>query len=229
MAAGYIAPTYASTGEHEANLQEVRTQIALLKRDNELLRDEMKQTMRDNHHQSERAFWARYKTKDLIDRAQYIRIATISNPSPIGQYCPKLQGPEPDEYYQGQIDKVRQKTRNQLMREAAKLKGQPMAEEAVPPRIKDVPCNFSPALGTQSSVGKLQDAHLLGLRNQTHWNSMRKPGKLPDLLPRDSPKHAFKEHTNAWMARSDEASPARNRSYVSSLTRSKSQPMHTSA
>lgn len=25
--------------------------------------------------------------------AQYIRIATISNPAPIGQYCPKLRGP----------------------------------------------------------------------------------------------------------------------------------------
>ena len=27
--------------------------------------------------------------------AQYIRIATISNPAPIGQYCPKLRGPDP--------------------------------------------------------------------------------------------------------------------------------------
>ncbi|CAJ1435101.1 unnamed protein product [Effrenium voratum] len=92
MAAGYIAPPYASTIEEEANLQEVRYRINSLKSQNEALRDEMKRVMKDNHKQTEKAFWARRHTQDLQDRAQYIRIATISNPAPIGQYCPKLKG-----------------------------------------------------------------------------------------------------------------------------------------
>eukprot|EP00913_Durusdinium_trenchii_P030688 g28742.t1 len=79
-------------------------------------------------NQTEKAFWARRQTHDLQDRAQYIRIATISNPAPIGQYCPKLQGPPPDEYYQGQIFKVRQKTRQQLIQEAARLRGESAAQ-----------------------------------------------------------------------------------------------------
>ncbi|CAJ1329174.1 unnamed protein product [Effrenium voratum] len=224
MAAGYIAPPYASTIEEEANLQEVRYRINSLKSQNEALRDEMKRVMKDNHKQTEKAFWARRHTQDLQDRAQYIRIATISNPAPIGQYCPKLKGPPPDEYYLDQIAKVRQKTQQQLMQEAARLKGQQLSPQGRAPRVKEIPCNFSPAIGTESSVQKLRDPVLLGLRNQTHWNSNRKYGKLPELLPRDSETHGFKEHTNSWMARSGEASPARNRNYVSMMTRSRSQP-----
>eukprot|EP00434_Breviolum_minutum_P005082 symbB.v1.2.004481.t1/scaffold254.1/size251309/4 len=224
MAAGYIAPYYPSTTEEEANVQEVKHQINLLKTKNEGLRDAMKNTMREIKANTEKAFWAKRQTFDLQDRAQYIRIATISNPAPIGQYCPKLRGPPPDEYYQDQIFKVRQKTRQQLMTEAAKLKGEPMSLGLNAPRVKEVPCNFSPALGTESSVQKLKDPILLGLRNQTHWNSNRKYGKLPELLPRDSPDHPFKEDTNAWLARSGDEEPARNRKYVSKLTRSRTEP-----
>ena len=79
------------------------------------------------------------------------------------------------------------------MEEAARSKGEASPQRPLP-RAKEVPCNFSPALGTQSSVQKLQDPILLGLRNQTHWqgvlavssssvllerNSNRKYGKLP--------------------------------------------------
>eukprot|EP00931_Biecheleriopsis_adriatica_P061503 TRINITY_DN3697_c1_g1_i1.p1 TRINITY_DN3697_c1_g1~~TRINITY_DN3697_c1_g1_i1.p1 ORF type:complete len:230 (+),score=45.22 TRINITY_DN3697_c1_g1_i1:38-727(+) len=227
MAAGYIAAQCPSIGEYEANEGEVRRQIAELRAKNEKLKTEMKSTLRDNDVQTERAFWARRQTADLVDRAKYIQIASISNPAAIAQYCPNLKGPPPHQFYQEQVAKIRHKTRAQLMAEAARMSGSGggvAAKTLPPPKSREVPCNFSPGSGTENSIRKQADPILLGLRNLTHWNTNRKPGKLPGLLPRDSEVHAFKEHTSSWMARSGEADPGRNRAHVSMMTNSRSSP-----
>eukprot|EP00930_Biecheleria_cincta_P102274 TRINITY_DN93964_c0_g1_i1.p1 TRINITY_DN93964_c0_g1~~TRINITY_DN93964_c0_g1_i1.p1 ORF type:complete len:230 (+),score=30.87 TRINITY_DN93964_c0_g1_i1:32-721(+) len=226
MAAGFIASSYPSIGEHEANVDEIRRQISALRQTNAAVRSDISRTRKANDMQTEKFFWAQKSTVDLEDRAKYIQIASISNPGAIAQYCPNLKGPAPYHFYQEQVAKIRAKTRKQLMEEADRLSGNSPAPTPKSMKrqkqIREVPSNFSPGSGTQSSLRKQEDPILLGLRNLTHWNTNRKPGRLPELLPRGSEEHPFKEHTSSWMARTGEASPGRNRDYVSSMTRTAS-------
>ncbi|CAE8593978.1 unnamed protein product [Polarella glacialis] len=224
MAAGFITASCPSFTEHEANIDAIRNQISELKKSNAKYTADIKTKTASSHMGSEKMFWARNKIADLEDRGKYIRIASISNPGAIAQFCPNLKGPLPHTFYQEQVAKIRQKTRAQLMSEASRELGldDTGSKPKRGPRVREVPSNFSPGSNTENSSQKMSDPVLLGLRNLTHWNSHRKVGTQPKLLPQGSQTHAFKEHTTSWLARDGNANPAQNRDYVSSLTRTAS-------
>lgn len=233
MAAGYSHPSVPSIEEHQAHVAETKRQAATIREKNKAMREQMQQLGRLSGFHNEAVFWARHDLKDLDDRAQFLRIATISNPSAIGQYAPNLKGPEPYQFYREQVEKVRAVSVGQLALEA-KHSGLDISMKAFSSMSTSAPSSpsaarkrkgpigvagFVPLSETESSGRKLPETIRLGLRM-----TPTKAPKLPALLPRDSENHPFKEHTAAWLARSGEASPGRNREHISSLTRVQSEP-----
>jgi len=221
--------------EHEAHQSEARRLIQALREKNAEHEATKSRIAKKCNSHDENAFWTRRKLTDLDDRAKYLRIASVQNPSPIGQYSPNLQGPPAHGFYRESVSKLKEKSMRMLSDEAVKA-GEAFAVKAASSReparknactvSRGVASNFSPFQGqTRTTLGRQSDATLLGLRSLTHWASSRRPGSLPAILPRDSDCHNFSSHTANWMSRMGSPEMSRSRAHLSSLTRAESSPL----
>eukprot|EP00928_Gymnodinium_smaydae_P070535 TRINITY_DN54347_c0_g1_i1.p1 TRINITY_DN54347_c0_g1~~TRINITY_DN54347_c0_g1_i1.p1 ORF type:complete len:235 (+),score=32.50 TRINITY_DN54347_c0_g1_i1:116-820(+) len=225
------SPLCASIEERQADLGSTRARIAAARERNAELELKKQQASSRCLKLSDMRRNMRADLVDLEDRAKFVRIATISNPSPIGQFSPNLKGPTPHDFYMRQVDLVRSTSSRLLETEAAKVGGgsassQPTSPFTVPRERREryIASNYSPFQGlTENSVQGLQDKVLLGLRSTSHWGSARKPGLVPGILPKG--KYAYQEETNNYLAKLDAFEPGRTRTRISALSHVASGPL----
>lgn len=204
MAAGFLASPYPSLEEHEAYQRDHHRRIQELRELNARHEREKQRLARSCDALAASAEASLKTIVDLEDRGKLVRIVSAAANMP-------NSGPLPHEFYQEQTAKVRDKSMTLLSAEAEKMmgdgsgRGSSGAASPGPRRVaRGVPSNFSPFQGvTHSSLIKQPDAVLLGLRSTTHWQSSKRPGRIPCLLPRESPhdSHSFQAHTANWMSR----------------------------
>eukprot|EP00927_Polykrikos_kofoidii_P050453 TRINITY_DN44369_c0_g1_i1.p1 TRINITY_DN44369_c0_g1~~TRINITY_DN44369_c0_g1_i1.p1 ORF type:complete len:232 (+),score=31.61 TRINITY_DN44369_c0_g1_i1:211-906(+) len=220
---GVLCP---SIDEHQADLGTVKARLDALKERNGQLEFLKKKSQQRCDTQDQQRLDLKHDLQDQVDRAKFIRIASVPNPSPIGQYSGTLKCPPPAEWYQRQISLVRNNTQTLLIKE-----DDPTSTVGAPNRTAEwkeerqrlIPHNFSPYAGhTQSSVRGLSDGVLLGLRSKGHSGSNRLPGPIPRVLPKN--KYQFQEVTNSYLSRSGAFDVGRSRAYVSAITKSASSP-----
>jgi len=231
MAGGFVATPFPSLDEHEAKTNEYRRQIAELRQLN----------AKHEKHQRELAMSAASHQKtsdacvksmaDLVDRGKFVRVAAAA--SNVDD-----SGPAPHEFYQEQAGKIRLKSLTMLSTEAEDFARKNGSMGSSPPSrktcaglkrmVRGVPSNFSPFMGyTENHVRKQSDSVLLGLRSSISWQAGKRPGRLPCLLPRDSPHdgHRFASHTGSWMAKVGTLDHnGRSRAHISMMTSTRSSP-----
>eukprot|EP00929_Paragymnodinium_shiwhaense_P065592 TRINITY_DN32865_c0_g1_i1.p2 TRINITY_DN32865_c0_g1~~TRINITY_DN32865_c0_g1_i1.p2 ORF type:complete len:245 (+),score=50.17 TRINITY_DN32865_c0_g1_i1:90-824(+) len=224
-----------SIEEHQANLGLVRSRIAAMRERNALLAKQTKSMRQKVSYQGDERAAARDALVDIDDRMKFVRIASVKNPSPIGQYAPNLKGPPAHEFYQRQVALVRNASQTLLSKEAeaaagkggaksggAKVAGGKHADPAAEWRTeRHIASNFSPFAGnTMNGVRYMEDATLLGLRSHSHTGAHKKPGPVPRVLPHDM--YDYQKHTNAYLARSGSFEVGRSRAHISAITHSAS-------
>lgn len=204
MAGGFVASQYPNLDEHEAYTADFRSQIEALRAQNAKHERKIAGSARKSQGHVNRTAAINNSLVDLEDRRKFVRIASDMSKTP--------KGLEPHEFYKQSNDKVRDRSLSMLSHEAEKFGtdgkgtgGNPHKVKAPPQRqmMKKVPSNFSSFQGlTEKQIWNQSDSITLGLR--TTMQSGRRPGRLPSLLPRDSPHdhHSFTRHNAAYLARS---------------------------
>mmetsp|Transcript_124846 Transcript_124846/g.353366 ORF Transcript_124846/g.353366 Transcript_124846/m.353366 type:complete len:244 (+) Transcript_124846:91-822(+) len=237
-----IKSRYPTIQEHETHSSEIRATLAGLRGENAALEEAMRQVARRTSGHSEQARLAGMALEELGGRATYLRIATIANPAPIGQYSPNLRGPTPHGFYEESVAKLRSRTLSDLSAEASRFSAsqanRPSASTApvhrslgdvaaAPPVTQPcrIPANFSCFSGdTQSALRRMPESVLMGLRSPTHTRGSRRPGRTPQVLQTGPHGNTFTGHTASMMAKSGQSVLARRREHISAMTRTVSSP-----
>jgi hypothetical protein len=224
-----VLTSHPSLDEHEAHVGYVQDTLAALREKNAMHAQMQRELTSKTDGHSRTTNSHKKGMTDLQDRAKFVQ-AIMETIKPESKTFSDAH-----EFYQQMGTKVREKGVRMLseeMADTAKKEGKltlpsqmPKQQKKPKPIVRQCPMNFGPFQGLhENAVVALQGntSVLLGLRSSTHWSGNRRPGRLPSLLPRESPVHLFAEHTASWQSRSGKDTMGRSRAYISELSRSTS-------
>lgn len=214
-------PHHPSFEEYEVYRGTLRAKIAEMRSQNEALEARQKEVRRSALKHSKSFDGLRADLAGMEDRRKFIRIGSCENPAPYGQMAPKMKGPPPHEWYQRQVDMVRETTRRLLAEEEGTASPRPRPDRTH--RDRNIVSNFSCHSGlTANDLARRSDHVVMGLRSTNSAGANRRPGPRPSHLP--TGRYAFQQETGNLMTRYGSTNFGKCRSHVSSVIRSGSMP-----
>jgi len=225
MAGGFVASPHPSLEEHDSYTVDFRRQVQELRAKNAKVQRQIAAITRKSEGHDKRADHIRSQLVDMEDRAKFVRVAQAAATQPKGNSAADI-------FYQEQNAKVRDTALSLLAAEASKFSPDSPGSSSSPSKrstrsrqpVRQVPSNFSPFQGwTENHTQRQQPIVLLGLRGPPQRGA--KPGRLPSLLPRESPHdhHRFMRPNASNLSRTGTLTDlGRSRARISELTTSRS-------